>query len=427
MTECARPDALYEAGLRSPPALFLASEQTIRAQTKRLAHVITIAAWLSLPLVVSSCRCGSADERRPVIADTSSATDAADATDATPDKLMARLPRKPAQTGRLVATKDGFCVVMGDGRVQCRGFDGYRKVPRDGVVQPPPKSTSYGPFVQPVQLSAGGHHTCALGGDGRVHCWGHNIAGQLGTEAADNTGAHPIAGLPLSQRISAGLGHTCALTRDDEVHCWGPRFNYTSTSGAKVGRVTAPPNVVGLASGDDNLSLLHADGRVSAVGFPGVIFADSKYTRGAAFVRDVEGVTQLTAGLGFGCGLTAAGELWFWGFSTVRSPVWTIDATSVGMVNRQAGVDNVTSMSANEGLLCLRTSSKKVWCWGSQRKYGSVGVVEKTLAIEFTDSAEVAVGETHVCVINDAGEVRCTGKVNGGTLYHEEVLAKLPE
>lgn len=76
-----------------------------------------------------------------------------------------------------------------------------------------------------VQLAVGDHHACALTGDGRVHCWGWNVVGELGT--GGSTGrreTRPVTVAALGHKIvaiSAGADHTCALNRSGAVACWG--------------------------------------------------------------------------------------------------------------------------------------------------------------------------------------------------------------
>lgn len=66
----------------------------------------------------------------------------------------------------------------------------------------------------PVQVEAGGEHTCAVLGNGEVECWGLNTYGQLGDGTAIN---HPeptlvIALTPGPQEISEGGIGGCAVT-----------------------------------------------------------------------------------------------------------------------------------------------------------------------------------------------------------------------
>jgi alpha-tubulin suppressor-like RCC1 family protein len=73
-----------------------------------------------------------------------------------------------------------------------------------------------------VAVAAGVYHTCALMGDGVVQCWGFNQDGELGDGTLVSRGTPaPVYGIANAIQISAGDYHTCALIADGSVYCWG--------------------------------------------------------------------------------------------------------------------------------------------------------------------------------------------------------------
>lgn len=86
-----------------------------------------------------------------------------------------------------------------------------------------------------VQIAAGMEHTCALidtGATGEVRCWGRGSDGRLGHRGTDNIGDDelPSAALPIDVggwpgsapvEIRAGGHHTCVLLDTCSVRCWG--------------------------------------------------------------------------------------------------------------------------------------------------------------------------------------------------------------
>lgn len=76
-------------------------------------------------------------------------------------------------------------------------------------------------LANPLGLSAGRFHTCALASEGPVFCWGSNALGQVG---AAGTGVLPnpteVAGLSGVVALTLGADHSCALSIEG-VRCWG--------------------------------------------------------------------------------------------------------------------------------------------------------------------------------------------------------------
>lgn len=99
------------------------------------------------------------------------------------------------------------------------------------------------PLPGPVrQVAAGELHSCALGVDGRVHCWGTmprsapsrrppfptcvGMYADIATPEGQDLflcriGPTLVESEAPLESIVAGAAHTCGLTRDGEAYCWG--------------------------------------------------------------------------------------------------------------------------------------------------------------------------------------------------------------
>ena len=89
------------------------------------------------------------------------------------------------------------------------------------------------PFSNTVlQLATGNNHTCALAGGQKIRCWGSNSKGQIGLGYLDTIGddeaANSIGYIDLSgdgsdsfNMVAAGNEHTCSIGIDNAVYCWG--------------------------------------------------------------------------------------------------------------------------------------------------------------------------------------------------------------
>ncbi len=75
------------------------------------------------------------------------------------------------------------------------------------------------------KVTVGMDHSCGLHGDGRAYCWGEDIRDQLGTGQGQTYEPHPIVmpeGLDIGVAdIEAGAEHTCAIGDNGRIYCWG--------------------------------------------------------------------------------------------------------------------------------------------------------------------------------------------------------------
>lgn len=129
---------------------------------------------------------------------------------------------------------------------------------------------STGPY--PVQISAGGLHSCAALSDGSVRCWGQNDYGQLG-DGTMTSSLTPVSvsGVDNAVEISAAFNQTCALLSDGQISCWGANDAGQLGDGTTAGRLL-PTTVVGInnatqiVTGGAHSCALLADGSVKCWG-----------------------------------------------------------------------------------------------------------------------------------------------------------------
>ena len=79
----------------------------------------------------------------------------------------------------------------------------------------------------PLQLhgvTTGATHACALDASGNAWCWGLGATAKSETRRpAGNTAsfAQPVAGGITFRALAAGTQHTCGIGTDNNVYCWG--------------------------------------------------------------------------------------------------------------------------------------------------------------------------------------------------------------
>lgn len=136
---------------------------------------------------------------------------------------------------RIIVTIAASAVLAGMSIAACTGSDpvfgdsptideaGAETAATDGSMTIDAGSVEAGVRLRMVDVGMGAFHGCALGENGSVWCWGSNGGGQLGrgTVGGDQPIARPVDGLPTIVQLSVGLSHTCGVGNDHTIWCWG--------------------------------------------------------------------------------------------------------------------------------------------------------------------------------------------------------------
>jgi alpha-tubulin suppressor-like RCC1 family protein len=139
------------------------------------------------------------------------------------------LVNTPIRFRQIDAGLEHTCAVALDTRFFCWGGGVYGELGTGGATPKPhpdsPVPVTISPlFPAGLQISAGEHHTCAIGYE--LRCWGLGTEGQLGI-GVNTTNFHPQP-VHLHFRdtfvptivATGGNTHACALS-DQRVYCWG--------------------------------------------------------------------------------------------------------------------------------------------------------------------------------------------------------------
>ena len=249
-------------------------------------------------------------------------------------------------------------------------------------------------------VAAGANHFLVLSADGLIFARGASTRGQLGNGVsgddqgvvAAKTGPE-LAGRPFIA-ISAGFDTSYALTADGQVFAWG--LNHFGQLGIGHYDLTFYPQAVvtngalaGVKVAAISAQALHclalaSDGRVFAWGENSVGQLGNGTTNNSSepVAVDLSGalagktVTAIAAGSGYSLALTAAGEIFGWGYNgrgalgdgtniTRLSPV-AVDLSGLPLGAK------VTSLAAGADFRLALTSDGKIVAWGCN-DFGQLG------------------------------------------------------
>lgn len=270
--------------------------------------------------------------------------------------------------------------------------------------------------VAAASLSSGGHHTCAIGGNGQLRCWGANFDGQLGIGSNSGSKANlgddeAITSVPAvdlgpgrtAVAVSAGGQHTCAILDTGAVKCWG--FNVHGQLGIDTD---------GSDAGDNE----------SVASLPSVDLGAGRTAR------------AISAGGNHSCALLDNGRVRCWGANT-NGQLGLGTTTTIGDDESPASVDpvyfgpNRTAVAVATGSdhSCALLDTAQVRCWGKAAD-GQLGLGDTVdlgdnealigrFPIHFGAGRTVralSAAENVTCVVLDTGQVRCFGRSNVGSL-----------
>jgi alpha-tubulin suppressor-like RCC1 family protein len=172
--------------------------------------------------------------------------------DGNPHPTPAQIPS--ATYSQIAAGSYHTCGIEGTGGtnyLDCWGDNTFGELAigtTDGSPHPTPTNT--GNIYLSGYVSAGGGHTCAIGGSGGLYCWGDNSAGAIGVGVTGGTYATPQfitvnpTGLGTSL-VSAGNNNTCAIDAQAYAYCWGDNVDGQLGNGSTAA-ANAPVRVPGL-------------------------------------------------------------------------------------------------------------------------------------------------------------------------------------
>lgn len=282
-------------------------------------------------------------------------------------------------------------------------------------------------------ISAGSRHTCALGENGGVWCWGWNASGQLG-DGSRTLRTTPVAVQGLSRGvadISVGDDHACALTDGGAVYCWGSNAFGRLGDGTTVNR-DVPVQVSGLSQGVTAIAV--GSNFSCAAGVDGAVcWGRNQWGQlgdGSREVRWVPGAVEelseevrtLVAGVGHACALTVGGAVRCWGrgaqgqLGDGRLFDRMLPVTARGLTS------GVRSITAGDGHTCAVDADGVPWCWG----YSVAGeesddpfITQPTpVPVDGLpeDVLDIATRGRQTCAVTGQGEVWCWGRNDHGQI-----------
>lgn len=291
--------------------------------------------------------------------------------------------------------------------------------------------------VPATSVALGHTHSCTLGTDGNVRCWGKNDVGQLGDgRTEDSEQPVRVTGLPRGQTValSAGSYTTCAILRGGEIRCWGRNVNGEAGQNPGTLRVATPvrgnlfggssPAAVKVSVGLNQACALREDRKLFCWGQGrylglGNAQADSPTPLQVPLTgnpRDVSASQQFTCAItSFGSGATVT-LTFCWGGNASGQSGGGTTAASYTPRTVDIGQTSYSRIFTGAQHTCAVTFARDVHCWGdnsyNQLNLGNTAQTNVPTAIPALQGAdELALGTSHTCAVRDDNtrQVKCMG------------------
>ena len=298
---------------------------------------------------------------------------------------------------RSVATGWGHtCALHQDGHVDCWGidFNGDVGCPNPLMLTTPQKCTPFSPGKGVVEIAAGGEHSCARLGNGRIKCWGLNAFGEVGngklpTPGSVDANAYTpvdVVGITDAREIAAGVWDACAILSNGALRCWGNNDGCNLGTGDWTGHASPTPvsgidgsangSAISVAATSEHTCSLMNDGSVRCFGsnsdgqLGDGTTSDSCYPIAAQLPI---AATAIAVGGQFSCALTIAGSIHCWGtngYGQLGNGSY-VASLEPALVQLPSAINFKTIVSKYYHSCALSTEGS-LWCWGDN-SYGQLG------------------------------------------------------
>ncbi|HEX7665236.1 MAG TPA: hypothetical protein VF407_12010, partial [Polyangiaceae bacterium] len=160
---------------------------------------------------------------------------------------------------KITASGAHACALMEDGSVKCWG---------EGAWAPSAKASFSAPAITGARaLSSGDSFACTLAAGGAVSCFGRNEQGELGANPDEDNHIAPVAVRDVAgiTALASAESHTCAIGTDGSLVCWGSNTEGelgrgTTTTQELAAKVGSLSNVVAVSPGADHVCATTKDG-----------------------------------------------------------------------------------------------------------------------------------------------------------------------
>lgn len=336
------------------------------------------------------------------------------------------------------------CAVGNNGNAYCWGSGANGRLGNGGttdeaspvVVQKPLGVSSY------IDIAAGDEHSCAIGNDGNAYCWGTGTNGRLGNGGTVQQ-TTPVkvtmpAGVSAFTVIDVGATHSCAIGDDKNMFCWGAGLNGRLGDGSASDfalpvQVVRPSGVSGwsaLSLGESHSCGITSDGNGhtycwgnGANGRLGMGDTnDQLQPKQVQYPTGVTGYTTVSAGTTHSCATGRDDNGYCWGQATYgrlgNNNAVTQQLTAVQVTN-PGGMEGFSAVFAGEEHSCGMGRDGTAYCWGRglNGRLGNGGTADQHIPVPLEQAPDdgiiplvsVSEGVAHSCGLDSDGNAYCWG------------------